>query len=416
MPAIDPSGSIADTLNRQQSKSLRELRAFQAITRRITVRLDLEATLPEITQCAVSLLHATAGVLVLWDDRRQVYRDTAVYNLPGDFVGRPIPKSANVSIGAYIIETGKPLVIKDYTNDPRSVPVLRPFGFKATVGVPLLRGDLAIGALIVLSTDAGREYDLDDVELLSVLADQATVAIDNALLYSREKERSREIAIAQEQERRKIARELHDEVCQTLLNMLMETSLRERTTTDEEMASCLREHAAGLRSMLEATRGLLADLRNVSLETLGLVGAIETELLPRWRRGGCCRVSFDSRDWPAELPMEVSLQIYRVLQEALANVKKHATADQVQIVLERRNGRLLLTVADDGIGFDPAAESARTDGSLRVGLEGMRERAGLLDARLEVRSTPGAGTTIALSAPYPPRRVPSSGAPRGRAT
>jgi signal transduction histidine kinase len=413
MPTIDPPGPTADTLNRQQPQALRELRAFQAITRRITVRLDLEATLPEITECAVGLLHGTAGVLVLWDDRRQVYRDTAIYNLPEEFLGRPIPKSANVSVAAHIVETGEPLVVRDYTNDPRSVPALRPFGFKATVGVPLVRGDYAIGALIVLSTDPGQEYDQYDVELLSVLADQATVAIDNALLYAREKERLREIAIAQEQERRKIARELHDEVCQTLLNMLVETSLLERTTMDEETASCLREHAAGLRSMLEATRGVLADLRNVSLETLGLVGAIETELLPRWRRGAHCQLSFEPRDWPADLPTEMSLQIYRVLQEALANVKKHAEASQVQIVLERRNGRLILTVSDDGIGFDPAAESARTDGSLRVGLEGMRERAGLLGARLEVRSAPGAGTAITLSAPYPPRRAPPSGVRRG---
>jgi signal transduction histidine kinase len=411
MPVIDPSGSIPDTPNRQQPQALRELRAFQAITRRITVRLDLEATLPEITRSAAILLHATAGVLVLWDDRHQVCRDTAVYNLPEEFLGQPIPRSANLSVGAYIVETGEPLVIKDYTNDPRSVPALRPFAFKATVGVPLVRGDRAIGALIVLSTDPDREYDRYDVELLSVLADQATVAIDNALLYSREKERLRDIVIAQEQERRKIARELHDGICQTLLNMLMETSLRERTATDGEMVSCLREHAAGLRGMLEATRGVLADLRNVSLEALGLVGAIETELLPRWRRGARCRLSFDHRDWPVDLPTEVSLQIYRVLQEALANVKKHASADLVQIVLERRGGRLFLTVADDGIGFDPAAESARTDGSLRVGLEGMRERAGLLDAHLEVRSAPAAGTVIALSVPYPPRRVPSSGAP-----
>jgi two-component system sensor histidine kinase UhpB len=219
----------------------------------------------------------------------------------------------------------------------------------------------------------------------------ALAAALNAMLDRLEDERregSRRILAAQEGERSRIARELHDEVGQ----MLTAVALRaERAAGDASLQSdALREIAGTVLRSLEDVHRIGRELRPEALDDLGLVSAL-VALCSRAERQGAVRVRRDL-DWRLPtLSSEVELVIYRVAQEALTNVLRHAQATEVIVALTAAEGCVVLVVRDDGRGL-PAR---RREG----GLGGMQERALLIDARLEVRSTAGRGTEVVLSVP-----------------
>jgi signal transduction histidine kinase len=203
-----------------------------------------------------------------------------------------------------------------------------------------------------------------------------------------------ESAGAREQEKSRIARELHDELAQSLTALKMDTMwMRDNLPVAAEVRQRLEHMLQMLDGCVAATRRISADLRPLVLDDLGLVPAIEWLVQGFIQRTGVAcelRVNED-----LELDEPFATGVFRILQESLANVAKHAQAKRVEVELQARGDFLLLRVQDDGIGFRP--DEPRKPQSL--GLVGLRERAALLRGQLHVDSSPGAGTVVEARIP-----------------
>jgi signal transduction histidine kinase len=200
---------------------------------------------------------------------------------------------------------------------------------------------------------------------------------------------------AEEQERRRLGRELHDEAGQSLLLLRLQLEMLERDAPPRLRPELARARATTERIVVELRR-IVAALSPAVLERLGLAAAIRQMAV---RVGAACgaEVTLRIRGQVARLPLAVQEVVYRIAQEALQNAAKHARANRINLSLDSTDKRVRLCVVDNGAGF--AVEAARPTG---FGLRGMRERASLLGGTLEVRSSPGQGTSILLRLPaYP---------------
>jgi len=209
-----------------------------------------------------------------------------------------------------------------------------------------------------------------------------------------ERRRSGQLAMrAQEEERRRLARDLHDEVNQALTAILLRLEALAQDSPPDRLGE-LVELKRLVNQAMDELLNLARQLRPSALDDHGLVPAVETQLKRFSARTGI-EVRLDTAGDPDTLPEVVQTAIYRVAQEALTNVTRHAGATIVELELEERPDGAELRVSDDGHGFDPGV--AKADGGL--GLIGMAERARLVGGELDVRSAPGGGTTVTLRVP-----------------
>jgi signal transduction histidine kinase len=196
-------------------------------------------------------------------------------------------------------------------------------------------------------------------------------------------------------ERRRLARELHDETAQALTSILLGLKRIEDIAESDDTRAALSELREAVVGALQDVRRLAVELRPRALDDFGLVAALE-RLTGGIAEQGEIEVEFESRLPDTRLPEEIETVLYRVIQEALNNVLKHADAKQVSVVLARKDGAVTAFVEDDGRGFVPD----KSDDS-GVGLVGMRERVALVDGRLTVESSEGEGTTVVVEVPLP---------------
>jgi signal transduction histidine kinase len=198
---------------------------------------------------------------------------------------------------------------------------------------------------------------------------------------------------AQELERARLARELHDETGQALASILLGLKPLERTAESDEA----REAVASLRTLvvstLQSVRRLAVELRPSALDDFGLVAAVE-RLAETFGEQSGVTVDLETQLGDERVSKEAETALYRVIQEALSNVVKHSGATRVSILLQRKGDAVMAVVEDDGSGFDPS--TTRADA---LGISGMRERASLAGGRLQVESRPGSGTTLVAEVP-----------------
>jgi signal transduction histidine kinase len=265
---------------------------------------------------------------------------------------------------------------------PREHPDMRSF-----LGVPIVSSEGIIGAFYLTEKQDAGAFDAADQELIELLGAHAAIAITNARLY----EQSRELSVLSE--RNRLALELHDVVSQKLFSLTL-TAEAAATQLDRDPEAA-RVHVDRLRTLareaLEELRSLILGLRPAELERDGLEGALRQEIEMLSRVHGV--------DVELELEGDVdgdgerNLAALRIAHEALHNALRHASAEHVVVRLSEHAGKLVVEVTDDGVGFEPARPELR---SRNLGLTSMEERASELGARLEIRSAPGAGTTVRL--------------------
>jgi two-component system sensor histidine kinase UhpB len=210
---------------------------------------------------------------------------------------------------------------------------------------------------------------------------------------------SEQVLVAQEDERKRIARELHDETAQALTTLLIRLKILEKSRTASEMRGQIDELRELTAQTLEAVRKLAVELRPATLDDLGLLAALEA-YVEAYSTRMPLRVAFtadgfDEKD--GRLPPQVELVLYRVVQEALTNVAKHANADAVQVELRRGPDEILAQVADDGEGFD--VEEMMRSRERGLGLFGMQERLALVRGQLVIDSSPARGTRLLARVP-----------------
>jgi signal transduction histidine kinase len=263
------------------------------------------------------------------------------------------------------------------------------------LGFAVRAGDEPAGALLAVPLP-GRVLGGEEISLLRAVADQIGVGLENTRLHRQERERLRsyvhDVTRAQEEEHKRLARELHDTAAQDLV--LLARKLE--TLAGEVQTEALDELRALASGTLEEIRHLSRDLRPTVLDDLGLVPALQWLAAEATARGlpTACSVTGQAQRLDAEL----ELVLFRITQEALRNTEKHAGARAASVFADFAEGGVRLTVSDDGAGFAPPAVGELA-GSGKLGLVGMHERAELVGGRLELSSRPGRGTTVCVHAP-----------------
>jgi signal transduction histidine kinase len=290
---------------------------------------------------------------------------------------------------ARVIERGRSERVDSLLEDPEvNQDIARRLGASTGLYVPLRARETTIGVLIA-HDKLGRSprFGSGDLRLAEQFALRASIAVDLSRRVARDS--LRRVVAGQEIERRRLARELHDETGQALTSILLGLRAVEEANDGVDVAE-LRELVVGT---LQDVRRLAVQLRPKALDDFGLVPALE-RLVQTFAEASGIRVELESNIGDKRVPTEVETTVYRLVQEALTNVVKHAGANEVSILVVRRDDMLTAVLEDNGSGFDP--DAVRSDG---LGLDGMRERVALHDGRLTVESAPGAGTTLRVEVP-----------------
>lgn len=270
--------------------------------------------------------------------------------------------------------------------------------------VPLISKAHVFGLLHVASSDPDW-FTAEHIKLLSAIGHQMGVAIENAKLWEELKRRDESrgqllegTISAQEAERKRIARELHDQTGQSLTSLMVELKALEANSPKE-----IQQRIANMRQLtartLDEVQNLALELRPSSLDDLGLIAALEQyvrEYTDKFRVNTEFQaIGFDGR----RLLPEVEITLYRIVQEALTNVAKHAAAKKVSVLMEIRGPLIVAIVEDDGKGFNVYEESVSTTSKRKLGLYGMQERAALIGGVLTIESRAGKGTAVFVEVP-----------------
>jgi signal transduction histidine kinase len=268
----------------------------------------------------------------------------------------------------------------------------RRIGARTGLYVPLLLRDRAIGVISAHDKeDADPRFSDEDVRLAETFAARVAVAVD---LSERVKSDAlRRVVGAQELERRRLARELHDETGQALTSILLGLKSVDDAGSEHDLRAATSQLRELVVSTLQDVRRLAVELRPKALDDFGLVPALE-RLVETFGEQTGMQVELEPRLGDERLPPEIETALYRIMQEALTNVVKHAQANHVSIVLSRRESSVSALIEDDGRGFAPGEK--REDG---LGILGMQERIALVHGRLTVESSPGVGTTLVVEVP-----------------
>lgn len=296
------------------------------------------------------------------------------------------------------------------TGEPRSFRTGRPGEDLPPAGLCL---PMRVRGRLIGTVEAYGPHTLTDrktVEFLGSLAGHAGSTFENARLYQDLAERERrleellgKLIAAQEEERRRVAYEVHDGFAHVAVaaHQRLQAFARRHPPASREGEADL-DRALGLvqRAVREARR-TIANLRPTALDDLGLAAAIRLEIEDL--RGDGWHVDYEENIGDERLPAAVETAVYRVAQEALTNVRKHARTRRALLELLERDGKLCLRIEDRGRGFDPADLVGEVRPGERVGISGMRERISLLGGKLEVRSRPGEGTLVVAEIPIPAR-------------
>jgi len=298
------------------------------------------------------------------------------------------------------------VIISDVTTDPRWPDEYRALavehGLRASWSQPLITGDGAILGTFALYYAEPRVPEPADLELIETVADMVLIAIQIERSQQALRMVSRRLIQAQEEERMRLARELHDDINQRLA--LVATRL-DRATQDVADAPRLRqevdEAVNQIADLARDVQSLSHRLHSSQLELLGLERAAAA-LCRDLAEQQAITIDFDAGHIARYLPPEISLCLFRVLQEALQNAVKHSGSRHVGVALRNGTDRIDLTIRDAGIGFDP--EEARWRNGL--GLTSMRERLTLVGGQLSIDSAPGRGTTIEARVPFNPTPEP----------
>ncbi len=370
---------------------LRQLESLNEVGNALAGELDL----PRLLQLIASRLRELVGarfVLIALPAEPGALRIAAVAGPEVEHLRDRRFRTARSKSGR-VLERRRSERVDSLADDPEvDQEVARELGGTSGLYVPLIVQERAIG-VIIAHDKAGPDprFSEDDQRLAETFAARAAVAVD--LSERVQRDALRRVVAAQELERRRLARELHDETGQALTSILLGL----KTIEDAADLAQAKESASRLRELVVETlhdvRRLAVELRPKALDDFGLVPALE-RLAETFSEQTGLAVDFQAALGDERLPGEVETALYRIVQEALTNVVKHAGASRVSVVLARKGRAVTAVIEDDGRGFEAQA----TEGH-GLGLVGMRERLGLLDGSLRIESTQGAGTTIVAEVP-----------------
>jgi len=372
---------------------LSQIGLFYQMGQAMTSTFDLDHLFQDTIDLAMSVIDAQQATLMLLDRDRNQLRVQVSLGRAGR-LGLQVVKPGQ-GITGWVVDHGEPLVVNDPEADERydpAVDCVPGHVLHSLVAVPLQFRGRTIGVLRVCNKVPPLDFDKEDLSVLITLAAQVSIALENARLYNSLRADRDRIIEAQEKTRHELARNLHDGPVQLLATIAMEIDYLERLI--QARPSEVPEQLDALRRLLrratQDARMLLFELRPVILETQGLVPALES-YVERLSENSRFALHFDAGQFQNHLRPAVAGTVFSIVQEAVNNVEKHAGADNVWISLREEGKDLVVSVEDDGRGFDFDAVVAGYDQGTSFGLLNMRERAELIDGVLSVQSGPRRG-------------------------
>jgi len=381
-------GQVHDRVKRQN----RELLALHSAAVDVTSELALDIVLKKVVEHARALVGSKYGALSVVGDDGMI-KSFITSGISDEQRAQIGPPPVGHGVLGVVLREGQRLRLDSIQNHPRSVgfPANHPI-MRTLVAVPIVCKSPFVGNLYLAEKEGGPTFTEDDEESLARFGVQAAIAIDNAHLH----QQVADLAVAQE--RLRIAHEVHDGIAQVLgyVNTKVQAANAYLSQGKPD------EAGAQLNELAFAARDAYGDLREslVNLRTLPsaerTVSSVLEEYLDRWKAASGVSTQL-TIDPDLRIPPGIELQLIRIVQEALTNVRKHARATAAKVDIRRRDGQVIGSVTDDGVGFNPEARP-RSDFP-RFGLSTMRERAESVGGRLRVVSMPGKGTTVAFELP-----------------
>lgn len=398
---------------REQAQWLWEQELLNSVERQLVSTVELPNVLDMIVYHARLLVRADIAAVLTIDPEKDTYRWLAMKGHSGKYPTTFLSLSPKAK---EFYHESEPKIIQDLTD--RTVysgddfPLLAAENIATVLQYPLMRGSIVFGHLIL---GYRKHYELSDrlQNLVHSFTERATVAIMNAELYDQLRQQTKNLQQlfdarmqAQEEERRRIAVELHDSLGQLLtsiklhIEVLQDSDIFSKTAEKDQM----NEIRSLLDSAITEARNISYDLRPSILDDFGLLPALEV-LCEKFSLRTGIKVLFRSHNLEARLMNQLETMLYRITQEALNNVQKHAAASEVNVQIIRTPTTINLVIEDNGKGFDPAVTgdtpqySAGGTIATGMGLVSMRERAAYFNGTFTVDSTPGKGTDILVEIP-----------------
>jgi two-component system, NarL family, sensor kinase len=371
-----------------------ELSVLNAIARELNRSVDLSEALEFTLSQVAELLGLRTGWIWLMNESSSTPYLAASQNLPPALANDP--RRMDGAGYCYCLDTYK----KGDLSGAANVNVLTCSRLKGLVdgtgglryhaSIPLYAGDEKLGVMNVASPD-WRSLSSEDLQLLYTIGDLLSIAVERARLFARSTQ------LGAVEERNRLAREIHDTLAQgltaTTLQLESADALLDTGSSAERAREPLRRALSLTQSNLEEARRSVLDLRAAPLEGRSLSEGLQA-LVNGWETETGVPVRFQAVNGSRPLPPRVEVALYRICQEALTNVARHAEARRVTVRLVATPEQVQLTIEDDGLGLD-ASDTAED----RYGLVGMNERARMLGGALDLSTSPGAGTRVRVTVP-----------------
>lgn len=405
--AVTPFTSGPKSKSRTRDRA-DDLVSLSRVSAAISSFSDLEAILRVGLESVLGIIDGVVGGIMLIDDETKMlsYR---VYHGLSDKYAEEMRLRLGEGIAGKAAQTGRAILLEDISLEPEAahLDLISTEGLKGFASIPFRAKERVVGVMNVAS-HAKRRFTKQDLHLLGSIGDQLGIAVEQAKLYEqlrkgreRYRQLARQVLLAQEDERRRIARELHDETSQALTGLALNLQVLIETANvhDSEFKARLKKaHALAVQISSEVSR-VIADLRPSLLDTLGLVPAIrqyaETNLIPLG-----INVSFGFEGTEGlPLPGEVEVGLFRWAQVVIGNIVQHSQAKNATISLKQEGDELVLRIRDDGRGFDVSQLTGIDESGRGAGLFSGKERVRLLGGDCLVESQPGKGTTTTARVP-----------------
>lgn len=382
----------------------KELSTLNAVVTTVSQSLNLDRILNDALTKILDLMEIEAGMVHLHHEKTNQLILMAHQGLSPEYV-RDIGKlKLWENIALQVVQSGEPILVNDVTNSPKTTMVAGEF--RAYISLPVKAKNKVLGALS-LASHLPTKFQTEAVPLLSAMGEAIGIAVENAKAAQRLEEANQireqllqKLISAQEEERSRIARELHDEATQSLAALAFNleaiaNSLPPKYREAKQKLDTLRERAI---QTVGGIRNLALELRPSALDYLGLPMAIDWYARDYLTKRGL-KVKIEVSSHKTKLSPYTETMLFRIMQEALTNVVKHAEASQVRVLLEFKDSMAIVEVEDNGKGFDVEV-SLRGEGARRnLGLHGMKERATLLGGTFTIRSQLGQGTCLRVEVP-----------------
>jgi len=386
-------------------KHYHDLVALSRVSAAISGLHELDAILRIGLDNVLNIMNGTVGGIMLLDEPSQTL-SYQVYHGLSDKYAEEMRLKVGEGIAGKVTQSGRSVLLEDISSEPNAarIDLISLEGLRAFISVPLRAKDNVLGVMNVASHVPHR-FTKEDVHLLHSIGDQLGIAIEQARLNERlrkARERLRKLArqnlVAEEEERRRIARELHDETSQSLsgialqLEALMEMSAKSGNQDAQLIAGLKKVQSLTVQVHKEVNR-VMSNLHPAVLDTLGLVAAVRQHAKSNLQPLNI-NVTVEVKGTEMRFPPDVEAALFRVFQGSIGNIAEHSKAKNASIVLVYQPNEFSLSISDDGQGFDVSKITDVEESGRGRGLFSMRERIGFLGGTSGIESKIGAGATV----------------------